>query len=253
MARSPAPEIIELSAAQLEELLAKLTGLVPTETYQLLEKLLRTLQWLLRLIQSQKTTISRLNRLLFGAKTEKTKQLFPPATDSQTLAGGSPPTPKRKGHGRTPAAGYTGAKRVKVTHPNLRPGALCPDCHQGKLYTHNQPGQLVRINAQPIFTATHFELEALRCARCGALFTAPPPPEAGTTKYAPQVGFMLGYLRFGGGVPHYRLEKIQKDFGVRLPASTQWELMARGGKALEPVHEALLTLAAQGSVLHNKC
>jgi hypothetical protein len=62
---------------------------------------------------------------------------------------------------------------------------------------------------------------------------------------------MLGYLRFGTGVPHYRLDRMQVDLGVRLPASTQWELMAQAGPALEPVHEALITLAAQGKVIHN--
>jgi hypothetical protein len=62
---------------------------------------------------------------------------------------------------------------------------------------------------------------------------------------------MLGYLRFGTGVPHYRLDRMQADLGVRLPASTQWELMAQTGQALAPVHEALITLAAQGHVIHN--
>ena len=62
---------------------------------------------------------------------------------------------------------------------------------------------------------------------------------------------MLGYYRFGGGLPHYRLDKMQTDLGVRLPASTQWELMAKAGPALEPVQEALITLAAQGHLIHN--
>jgi Transposase IS66 family len=52
-------------------------------------------------------------------------------------------------------------------------------------------------------------------------------------------------------VPHYRLDRMQVDLGVRLPASTQGELMAQAGQALEPVHEALITLAAQGKVIHN--
>ena len=58
---------------------------------------------------------------------------------------------------------------------------------------------------------------------------------------------MLGYLRFGGGLPHYRLDKMQTDLGVRLPASTQWEQMAKAGPALEPVQEALITLAARAT------
>src|SRR5260370_37869370 len=62
---------------------------------------------------------------------------------------------------------------------------------------------------------------------------------------------MVGSLRFGRGGPHDRLDRMQVDLGVRLPASTQWELMAEAGQALEPVQEALITLAARGKVIHN--
>ncbi len=253
MAKSTAPEIVTLSPAQLEELLAKLAGLLPGEICQLVEKLLRTLQWLMGAIEAKDTTIGRLARLVFGAKTEKTSQLFPrpPPASSQTTAAAAAPQPKHKGHGRTAAADYTGAKRVKVPHPQLRSGDLCPDCKQGKLYVLKQPAQIVRITAQALFAATRFELEKLRCKLCGRLFTAPAPPEAGLGKYDLGVGPMLGYLRFGGGLPHYRLDRMQTDLRVRLPASTQWELMAQAGHALEPVHEALITLAAQGKLIHN--
>ena len=252
MAKSSAPDIVTLSPSQLEELLAKLVGLLPAEIYQLVEKSMRTLQWVMGLIEAKETSLGRLQRLLFGAKTEKTRQLFPPPPATfQTTALAPGPVPKRKGHGRAAAAGYTGAKRVKVTHPQLRPGDACPGCKTGKLYALKQRGQLVRISAQPLFVATRFELEKLRCKLCGQLFTAPAPPEAGLSKYDPQVGPLLGYLRFGTGLPHYRLDRMQTDLGVRLPASTQWELMAQAGQALEPVHEALITLAAQGKVIHN--
>ena len=253
MAKNAPPEILTLSSAQLEELLVKRATLLPAETYQLIEKSLRTLQWLMSAIEAKDTTIGRLARMIFGAKTEKTKGLFPPPppANSQTTAAAPAPPPKREGHGRTAAADYTGAKLIKVSHPRLHPGDPCPDCKQGKLYALKRPAQIVRITAQAMFAATRFELEKLRCKLCGKLFTAPAPPEAGLEKYDPSVGTMLGYLRFGGGLPHYRLDKMQTDLGVRLPASTQWELMAKAGQALEPVHEALTTLAAQGQLIHN--
>ncbi len=253
MAKQSTPEIVTLSPPQLEELLAKLAGVLPAESYQLLEKLLRTLQWVMGLVEARQTTIGRLQRLIFGAKTEKTSQIFPPSPPAQSQAGvtASAPAPKGKGHGRTAAARYTGAQRVKVPHPQLHPGDPCPDCKQGKLYLLKRPAQIVRIAAQSLFAATCFELEKLRCQLCGKIFTAPPPPEAGLEKYDPNVGPMLGYLRFGGGLPHYRLDKMQTDLGVRLPASTQWELMAKAGPALEPVQEALISLAAQGQLIHN--
>lgn len=82
-------------------------------------------------------------------------------------------------------------------------------------------------------------------------YTAPAPPEAGTTKYAPNVGILLGLRRFGSGLPHYRMEKMQQDFGAPLPQSTQWELMAESAKDLEPVRQPLLAAAAAGELLHN--
>ena len=252
MAKSAAPELVTLNSDQLEELLTNLASVLPAETYQLIQKLLRTLQWLMNAIEAKDTTIGRLARMIFGAKTEKTKPLFPkppPATaPGQTTQSAAP---KRKGHGRTAAADYTGAQRVPVTHPQLRPGEACPDCKQGKLYLLKRPAQLVRITAQPLFAATRFELEKLRCKLCGKVFTAPTPPEAGLEKYDPNTGPMLGYMRFGTGLPHYRLERMQADLGVRLPASTQWELMAQTGQALEPVHQTLISLAAQGHLIHN--
>jgi len=54
-------------------------------------------------------------------------------------------------------------------------------------------------------TATVFELEVLRCCLCGKTFTAPTPPEAGVQKYDPSVGVMVGQLRYGSGMPFYRL------------------------------------------------
>ena len=252
MAKGTPPAIVSLNSAQVEELLVKLAPLLPAETYQLVEKVLRTLQWLMGAIEAKDTTIGRLARMIFGAKTEKTGQLFPqPPPTGCPSAAAAAPLPKRKGHGRTAATNYPGAKRVPVPHPQLQVGDPCPNCKQGKLYRLKRPAQIVRISAQSLFAATRFELEKLRCKLCGKTFTAPAPPAAGLEKYDPNVGPMLGYLRFGGGLPHYRLDKLQSDLGVRLPASTQWELMAKVGPALEPVQEALITLAAQGHLIHN--
>jgi hypothetical protein len=42
----------------------------------------------------------------------------------------------------------------------------------------------------------------------------------------PSVGNMLAVLRCGMGQPMYRTDKWQSHFGVPLPASTQWKLIA---------------------------
>ena len=100
-------------------------------------------------------------------------------------------------------------------------------------------------------SATLFEKEVLRCNLCGRTFTAPTPPEAGERKYASGVGVLVSLLRYGSGMPHYRLEKLQASLGVPLPAATQWELVAEVARMVQPVGDHLKWLAAQASGVHN--
>ena len=242
--------MVELSAAQLEELLVQLAKLLPPELYQLVEKLLRTLQWVLGVLQAKEMSLGRLRRMIFGAKTETSRNLLA-AVGGGTAASDSKPKPKAKGHGRHAAQDYSGAQRQPVPHPKLHVGDLCPKCLKGKLYLLKIPARIVRVVAQPIFRATVFELERLRCALCGALFTAPAPPEAGPGKYDPSCGVRLNLQRFGAGQPMYRPAKWQRYFGVPLPTATQWELMAAASKVPALVYEALIRFAAQAELLHN--
>ena len=137
-----------------------------------------------------------------------------------------------------------------MPHRKLHLGDLCPKCLQAKLYLFHQPARIIRVIAQPLFQATIFELERLRCALCGALFTAPPPPEAGEGKYDPSVGIMLAVTRYGMGLPMYRTDKWQIHFGVPLPASTQWKLIAAASPTPQVVYDALIDRAANGSIIH---
>jgi transposase len=251
MAKSKGPEVIALSSDQLDQLLVTLAGLLPVATYQLVETLLRTLQWVMGALEEKKTTLFRLRRMIFGAKTEKARNLLDPSGDAQIKARSEDPRTPGKGHGRKAAQDYPGAKRLPVPHPTLHVGDLCPKCLKGKLYLLKIPARIIRLVAQPIFNATVFELERLRCALCGALFTAPTPPEAGPNKYAPSVGVMLSLLRYGVGQPMYRTDKWQNYYGVPLPASTQWELMAAAAETPAVVYQALREIAAQGQLLHN--
>ena len=163
MAKTKAPEILMLSPGQLEELLADLRAQLAPATCQLLESLLRTLLWLMGEMENKETNLGRLRRIIFGPKTEKTAKLFPPSPGSSGQAGTD--KPKGQGHGRKPAHAYPGAKRLPVPHPHLRPGSLCPKCLQAKLYLLKIPARLVCLLAQPIFQATLYELERLRCGR----------------------------------------------------------------------------------------
>ena len=248
MNKRGAPQIISLSAAELEKLLGELRGPLAPATYQLVEALLQTLQWVMAALEQKTASLARLRRMIFGEKTEKACKILP-ATMAVILSG--PAKPKAKGHGRNGAKDYPAAQRVQVPHPQHQAGDLCPKCLRAKLYLFTTPARLVRIVAQPIFHATVFELQRLRCALCGALFTAPAPPEAGLGKYDPSVGTMLALMRYGAGLPMYRTGKWQNHFGVPLPASTQWELIEAAPETPQIIYEALIDVAAQGYLLHN--
>jgi len=196
-------------------------------------------------------SIGRWRRMIFGSKTEKTEKLFPKGVSPLGPDPVAAEKSKGKGHGRKGAKDYPGAKHVRVAHPDLAIGGLCPQCLKAKLSLLKVPARLIRRVAQPIFHATIYELERLRCALCGALFTAPTPAQAGQSKYDPSVGTLLSIMRYGAGLPMYRMEKWQTCFGVPLPASTQWELINAASQTPEVIYETLLSVAAQGRRVHN--
>ncbi len=251
----PVPEVIHLSPAQLEELVAELRVHLPTPVFELVHTALQTLQWVLEAMELKTTTIARLKRVLFGSRSEKTATLFPPPPATPAGAAeadpkSSPPAdkPKCRGHGRHGAGRYTGARTIHVPHPHLRAGDRCPEC-PGTLAAKT-PARVVCIQAQPMFSATIFEAVVLRCNRCLKVFTAPLPPRAQLAKYDPNVGDLLAVLRYGMGVPMYRTARGQQDMGVPLPASTQWELMAQAAEPRQPVYEAMIEAAAQAPLIH---
>ena len=62
---------------------------------------------------------------------------------------------------------------------------------------------------------------------------------------------MIALLKYGTGVPFKRLERLQEQLGMPLPATTQWDLMAAAAQPMRPALEELIRQAAQGSVMHN--
>ncbi|MEY3275338.1 MAG: hypothetical protein RL153_603, partial [Verrucomicrobiota bacterium] len=58
-------------------------------------------------------------------------------------------------------------------------------------------------------------------------------------------------LRYGSGMPLYRLERLQQSVGVPLPAAVAWELSSQTARSLERVVEHLLHLGAHAAVVYN--
>ncbi len=94
-------------------------------------------------------------------------------------------------------------------------------------------------------------MERLRCNACGEVFTASEPPAAGPEKFAPTAVAMIALFKYGTGMPFNRMERLEGQLGMPLPAATQWELMEAAAKLIKPVLDELIRQAVQGSVVHN--
>jgi transposase len=181
--------------------------------------------------------------------TEKTGAVVEPAIADEGAADASVPSPV--GHGRNGAAAFSGAAQVAVPHASLDHGARCPECGRGNLYAQKEPRVLVRIVGQAPLAAAVYSLERLRCGACGQVFTAQEPAGVGPEKYDETAAAMIAQLKYGSGIPFYRLERLEQQLGIPLPAATQWEIVEEEAEVITPARDELIRQAAQGEVLHN--
>ena len=252
------PKRLEVDRDQLRKLVLQTRSrLLDEGEFETLQATTETLIWL---SDELKVRNKRLYRMLFGPSSEKTKEVLNEKSDDESTDDGGDSEEsanasdaekkKRKGHGRRPAKSYRGANKTCVPHESLEPGQNCPACGKGKLYKQ-RPAVLVRLRGQAPLAATVYELDRLRCNLCLEVFTAPAPAEAGEHKYDETAAAMIALLRYGSGMPHYRLDRLQNSLGVPLPASTQWKIVDRATAAVEPAYGELVHHAAQGEVVHN--
>lgn len=230
-----------------------------------LEAVIDTLEWVSSELEDKTLTLARLRSLFGLAGSEKTRAVFgdkgsspaggESAGDSSADATTSPDgekDSKPKGHGRHGARDYKGAEVIQVTHEAHKPKDTCPECAAGKLYEQkDRPHRLIRVRGQAPLSATVYELQTLRCNLCGKVFVAEPPPGVGDQKYDETAASMIGLLKYGSGLPFNRLQGLEGNLGIPLPASTQWEIVRDASKQIAPAHEELIRQAAQGEVLHN--
>jgi hypothetical protein len=94
-------------------------------------------------------------------------------------------------------------------------------------------------------------LDRLRCNLCGEVFTAPEPEGVGPETYDETAAAMIALLKYGSGMPFYRLEKLEHLLGIPLPASTQGEIAEEEAEVIKAALDELIRQAAQGEVLHN--
>jgi transposase len=263
--KRPNQEIVELNRDRIEALLQRAERALNEADYQTVKAVFESYAYLTDLVEDKRTTIARLRKLLFGARTEKTRAVIPegdhdaPAASAPDRDDDAKPSATEKegragprpGHGRHGAEDYAGAERIRVPHTALRSGDPCPDCRKGRVYEVARPGVLIRITGTAPVQARVYELQKLRCNLCGQMFTAAAPEGVGSEKYDATAASMIALLKYGSGLPFNRLERLQGSLGIPLPASTQWEIVRATAAVIAPVYEELVRQAAQGEVLYN--
>ena len=167
--------------------------------------------------------------------TEKTSAVLEKSEGSEMNTATQPDTnvPPPPGHGRNGAEAFGGARKIDIAHRKLTHGDRCPECGKGNVYGQKEPKVLVRIVGQAPLAATVYSLERLRCGACGQVFTAQEPEGVGPEKYDETAAAMIAQLKYGSGTPFYRLEQLERQLGIPLPAATQWEVVEEAAELIQ--------------------
>lgn len=255
------PQQIDLSAEQASSLIERVRSRkLDDKDYELLIGIIETVLFLYQALSQKSHSIQRLLRRIFGVKTETARKVVRDCSNQPQPAASTTEKPDhipqkdsapQKGHGRKGAECYRGLQRIKITHQSLKNGDRCQLCPKGKVYRLPSAKVLIRMHGQAPVGGELFELERLRCNLCGAIYTAEAPQGIGEQKYDASAGSILCVLKYGAGLPFYRLEKLQQDLSVPLADSTQWDIVEGVADKIHPLFRQLILEAAQGEILHN--
>jgi hypothetical protein len=263
------PILVTVTQVEINALLALAQPTFPPAQYKLLYDVLATFAYMMCALQNAKTSLKRFRQMLFGAKTESKENVLgktdvpaipgdlsgedaqggntEPLASTPAAAGASVP---RRGHGRNAANAYLNSPVIEVDVPNLKSGDPCPECAVGKVYD-SPPRVIVKVVGQSPLGATIFHLKQLRCRLCDAIFTAAMPAgQSAAPKYDHSCTAMLALLRYGSGMPFYRIQALQASLNVPLPDATQWDIVSLALPAPKAVFTELIKQAAQAPLLH---
>jgi transposase len=268
MRRKP---VAEWTMDELKQILERVRMACGEDDYKVMNAVVETLSYLTHLAKDQQA--AEIYRILGSSKSEKTRKILrvlqiesapdaandpgrsekPAETPSPSSVPNGEARPagkkKTKGHGRNGADDYKGARHIQVSLDSMKPGDRCP-CGKGNLYTIDD-SPLVRIVGQAPLQADVYRLERLRCNTCGDVFSAKAPEGVGAEKYDPTSTAMVALMKYGSGFPFHRLERLEDNLGIPLPASTQWEMVRDGAELIQPAFEEFIRQAASGEVLYN--
>jgi len=259
---------------EIEHLIKQIRGanLEPASKDKI-ERLLRTVLTFVELLQRRNTSIRKLREMIFGRRTEKDHGKKAEGRDKESESGtDEKESPKAatdqdvsreqnsvegqeklrpKGHGHRAASEYSGAKKIQCRHGQLKAGDDCPsEMCGGRLYDLNEPTMLLQFTGNPLITATNYEREVLRCAKCQDRYVAPLPEGVEEKRYDATCDATIAIMKYGGGLPWYRQSGLQSMAGVPLSESTMWERCEATADAALSVYLLLMREAAAGEIIH---
>lgn len=270
MGRAKSPPIVDVTEQQIQQMVEVAKERMPPEMFAIIEASVATNAWFSAELRKERASVRRLRKLMGINTSEKTRNVLPkgnPSADEQPANdAGKPQAPdgsgeaqgaqkpksqpkrKAKGHGRLGAADYPGANLIHVSHERLKAGDPCPDC-VGKLYPFRDAPMLHIRGVAPLLADLYLH-QQVRCNTCLRVFTARGPDEAQGPKYDESATAVVGIFHYHAGTPFNRLANLQQQFGIPMPASTQWDLVNKGSDVLWPVYVELLEQGANGTVMH---
>ncbi len=155
---------------------------------------------------------------------------------------------KRPKHrGRRGAKDFPSAEKTQVTYEGLSVGQACP-CGCGGRLGVKPDSVVISFFGQSPIQPVAFECERFRCSSCGEVFTATPPGKG--KRHQPSAISMMALMKYGSGFPFHRMGVLLGLFGIPLAATTQFQMVCSGAKAIWPVYAELLDQGAQGKVIH---
>ena len=242
---------------------------------QLIAGLLRTLLYLVAMLQDKKATILRLREMIFGRRSEKRKRADSEKDEdedeektneagsagndkSNDRAGAeknekseSEARPKRRGHGRNPASAYQGARKVYCRHPELMSGSPCPDpkC-TGKVYRVSRPHGFIQFTGQPVISATHYLQEIVRCLLCEKEYEAPLPEGVKPQKFDETADAAIAINKYVQASPFYRMSGLQQMCQIPLSESTLFSRCEVVAESLLPIYKQMERAAANAKIIY---
>lgn len=117
----------------------------------------------------------------------------------------------------------------------MKPGDECAECPNGRMYPMAESAVMARFTGLSPLFAVVAELERLHCNVYVHTVRAKAPEGFTVERYGESVPATIALLKYGAGLPFYRIARLTRNLGLPLAASTQWDLIRKVALRLDPV------------------